>query len=223
MMLSRPCSASTGVRASGASTKRDALRRRAFAHLRRRRRLARRRVDDDQSLARAARDAVGAVDDFLDLRRAGHAQEHDVAAARELGVVATSFAPAASRSSSGLRLRCSAHRERIALGDEVLRDAVAHQPEADEADAWLCSMFMLLLRLIVMADSVARSAGVERAVDQATVERLAAHATRARRRSCSAMSKPAAGDDAMPANVDASGKCRRRASRSASPRRAART
>ena len=78
-MLSRPCSASTGVRASGASTKRTSCVAQHVAHARRRRRLAGRRIDDDQPVRAAARDAVGAEHDLLDLRRAGHAQDHDVA------------------------------------------------------------------------------------------------------------------------------------------------
>ena len=48
-----------------------------------RRRLGGRGVDHDQAGARRGEQAVGAVDDLLDLRRAGDAEEDDVGAARD--------------------------------------------------------------------------------------------------------------------------------------------
>ena len=86
MMLSRPCSASTGVRASGASTNctpERASASRIFVVVAGSRG---RRVDDDQPGARGAGDAVLAMDDLLDLRRAGDAEEHDVGSARDVRV-----------------------------------------------------------------------------------------------------------------------------------------
>ena len=47
--------------------------------------------------------------------------------------VATSFAPAATRSSSGFRFRARAPST-ATLGDDILRHAVTHQPKADESD-----------------------------------------------------------------------------------------
>ena len=86
MMLSRPCSASTGVRASGASTKRRPARR---STSRIRVVVAGSLVDVSTTISpwRAPRgDAVGAEHDLLHLRRAGHAQEDDVGVPREIGV-----------------------------------------------------------------------------------------------------------------------------------------
>ena len=114
-----------------------ALRGERLAHLRGRRRLARRRVDDDEPLARHAGDAVLAVDDLLDLRRAGHAQEHDVGVARDVGVGLHFLGARREQVLERLAVAVDAHRQRKALGDEVLRDAVAHEADADESDARL--------------------------------------------------------------------------------------
>ena len=148
MMLRRPCSASTGVRASGASTNSTPLAAsssRIFAV-----------VDGslvDVSITiepglRDRRDAVLAVDDFLDLRRAGHAQEDDVVAASEVGVGRHFLGTRGEQVLERLAVAVRAHRERKALGDEVLGDAVAHEAEADESDAGLSVHAFRCVRLL---------------------------------------------------------------------------
>ena len=94
IMLSRPCSASTGVRASGASTNATPFSASASRILVV---VAGSLVDVSTTImpgARRARDAVVAEHDLLDLRRAGDAQDHDVGRrARRPRWSSTSFAP----------------------------------------------------------------------------------------------------------------------------------
>jgi len=114
-----------------------ALFRQRFAHLRGCRRFARRRVDHHETLVRHGRNAVLAVDDFLDLRRAGHAQDDDVGVARNIGIGLDFRGARCQKISEGCAVAIDPHRQRKALGDEILGDAVAHEADADEADAGL--------------------------------------------------------------------------------------
>ena len=207
MMLSWPCSASTGVRASGASTNRTPC----FASASRICVVvAGSLVDVSTTIspcARRARDAVGAEHDLLDLRRAGHAQEHDVGCARDLGV--------------GLRL-LRARREQVVDGR-----AVAMRAHASADSPWSTRFFAMpwpirptpmkpmrgLSMLVLLLGS--SDAGVEVRPADVDASRSAVGSggstrKRARRRSCSAMSKPAAGDDAP---------CRRASTRRGSRRK----
>src|SRR5690348_4999367 len=105
-----------------------------LAHPRRRRGLARRRVDDDQPLWRSAGNAVGTEDDLLDLRSAGHAENHDVGVARELRIARRLAGAGRQQILRRFAIAMHAQREREAFRQEILRDAVAHEPNADEAD-----------------------------------------------------------------------------------------
>ena len=107
MVLSRPSSASLGVRASGASIKLHAAGREVGADAARSTPARRWSVSTTISPgARRLEQAVLAVDDVLDLGRAGDADEDDVGgAARIRHCVFASFAPAASRSARLARLR----------------------------------------------------------------------------------------------------------------------
>ncbi len=113
------------------------LRREIGPDCRSRCRLGRRRVDDDQALSRGPEQTIGAVDDRLDLRRPGHAEKDDIRSVRQvrrsLGFRRTGGDDVLQR----LAVAVGEHLEREPLGDDVLRHAVAHQPEADEADARL--------------------------------------------------------------------------------------
>mgnify|MGYP003694353799 CR=1 FL=1 len=76
------------------------------------------------------RDAIGAEDDFLDLRRAGDAKEDDVGATREVGVGLHFLGALREQIFDRRAIAVRANRQRITLGDQVLRDAVAHEPDA---------------------------------------------------------------------------------------------
>ena len=105
-----------------------------------RRRLGGRGVDHDQAVARAREQALRAVDDLLDLRRAGDAEEDDVGAARAPRHCSS---PPARRRRAGrrgvMRLRLTLKVSGIALGQQVLRHAVAHHADADESDPRRCA------------------------------------------------------------------------------------
>ncbi len=107
------------------------------ANLRRRRGLGGRGVDHDETFTRGAENAVFAVDDLLDLRRPRHAQDHDIRRAGELGVGLRFARSGREDVLRRLPVAVHAHRQRKALGHEILRHAVAHQPKADEPDARL--------------------------------------------------------------------------------------
>ena len=148
MMLSRPCSASTGVRASGASTKRTPLAAsssRIFAVV------AGSLVDVSMTMSPLrATDAMPSLPLTISSTcGAPVTHRNTMSASRATSAfVFTSFAPAASRSSSGLRLRLTRDRQRKPLGDEILRDAVAHEADADESDAGFVHVCVLLFRLM---------------------------------------------------------------------------
>jgi hypothetical protein len=118
MVLSLPSSASTGVRASGASTRVAPC----CAH-----KAAKRRVDSG-SLVEVSitirpalaldRHAVGAQQAFFHLRRAGHADHHDVAG-RAIRRWPACLAPAASRSASVVAVAVDLEGEGEALGQQV--------------------------------------------------------------------------------------------------------
>ena len=156
-----------------------ALRGEVVAHLRRRRGLARRRVDDDHPAARHRRDALGPVDDLLDLRRPGDAQEHDVGVARHVRVGLSLLRPGGQQVLERLAVAVGAHRERKALGDEVLRDAVAHQADADEADAWFAHWEFPFGRLRIA--ELSRSPSARRAPSARAGARARSAAGRCRR------------------------------------------
>ena len=115
----------------------DAGERERFAHLRRRGRLARRRVDDDEPDPRGGGDAVLAMDDLLDLRRARDAEDDDVRRPRHVRVGRDLLRACGEQVRERRAIAMRAHRQRKALRDEVLRDPVTHETEADEADARL--------------------------------------------------------------------------------------
>ena len=93
----------------------DALLRERFARLRGRPRLRGRRVDDDQPVARGRHEPVGAEHDLLDLRRAGHAQEHDVGVARDVGIARDFLRARGQQILERLAVAVRAHRQRKPL------------------------------------------------------------------------------------------------------------
>ena len=134
--LSLPASASTGVRASGASTKLTPAAAQGSRSL----------AVESGSLVelstiirpwrRAGEQAVGARHRGLDLRRAGDAQEHDVAAAASAGRRRGLGRAGGQQVGHALAVAVHGERQRVALGEQVLRHAVAHQSRgADESDA----------------------------------------------------------------------------------------
>ena len=148
MMLSLPSSASTGVRASGASTNStpaEASESRIFVVV------AGSHVDVSTTMSpvRAALAMPSLPLTISSTCGAPVTQRNTMSDARATSaLVVTSFAPAASRSSSGLAVAVRADRQRKTLGDEVLRDPMAHEAETDEADARLRARaaFMCILR-----------------------------------------------------------------------------
>ena len=138
-VLSRPSSASFGVRASGASMKR----RRPCAAKSARMRAVEAGSAVEVSITIEARRAPRpsrpsvAVDDLLDLRRAGDAENHDVGCLRasSRGVFDLVRAGGEQVLQVARGCGCALKREREALGQQVLRHAVAHHAEADESDA----------------------------------------------------------------------------------------
>ena len=81
-------------------------------------------------------EAVWRAHEGLDLRRAGHAEEDDVAVARErlraLGLLGAASHEVIDRSAVAM----AEDGKRKTLGEEIFRHAVAHEAEADEADAF---------------------------------------------------------------------------------------
>ena len=106
------------------------------ADARRRRRLGGRRVDDDEAGARGLCQAAFAPDDVLDLRRARDADEDDVGRARDLDRARCLARAGRDQVGEALAVAVRLERQRIALGEQVLRHAVAHHADADEADPW---------------------------------------------------------------------------------------
>ncbi len=134
--------------------------------------------------------------------------------------LAASVAPAARRSSRGARLRCTRSAHGVALGDQVLRDAMPHQADADEADSWFAHA-VSPPRWTLRNDRIGRARGKYRSLRSfhgQRIERTQPRATALVQRD----HQPAARDDAhagdrrtRPGNAD------RQSSRPASPRRAA--
>ena len=188
MTLSRPSSASLGVRASGASTKVTPF----FA-----RSAAIRAVESgslvEQSTtirpaARALEQAVLPVDDLFHLRRAGDAEEDDVALrapARRRSSLRV--APSLTRLSTGARLRWPRTVSGKPLVDEVLGHAVAHQADADEADALrgahafllheIFILFLLQNRIVILQCTVKRFSKTAPAEPERTKQRMRAPRT----------------------------------------------
>ena len=97
--------------------------------------LAGRAVDDDEAAPRAGEQARRARHRRLDLRRAGDAQEDDLARRGELGGAAALLRAGGEQVGDALAVAVHGERERVALGEQVLRHAVAHQSRcADESD-----------------------------------------------------------------------------------------
>src|ERR1700730_13023297 len=125
MVLSRPSSASFGVRASGASTYLVPFLARSS------------RIFAVEAGSGGAQDSVLTVDDLLDLWRTGDAENHDIRGARQLGI-GLHFLCARGKNVLGrLAILVQTHRQRKAFGDQVLGHAVTHQSQANKADSRL--------------------------------------------------------------------------------------
>ena len=114
-------------------------------------RLRGRRVDHDEPGASDAEDAVLAVDDLLDLRRAGDAQDHHVGRLGELCIALRFLRPGGENVLCSLTIAVHTDRQRETLGDEILRHAVTHQTKADEADARFVGLHVAILRNVTRA------------------------------------------------------------------------
>ena len=112
---------------------RDPFRRELLRHAPRRGRLGGRAVDDEQGPADRS-EPVLPLHDRLDLRRAGHAEHDDVALLGDLPRAGRLLRAASLEIVDRLALAMGEHGQRPAFLDDVLRHAVAHEPDADEAD-----------------------------------------------------------------------------------------
>ncbi len=111
----------------------DAGLRAQFGKARRRDRVGRRRVDDDEPLARMGEEPVRAGDQRLHLRRARQAQADHVAGGRQFGGRPDLDAAPLGQILGGLAAAVAQEAQREAGLHDVFRHAVAHVAEADEA------------------------------------------------------------------------------------------
>ena len=94
-----------------------------------------RRVDHVEARSRRGEQAVIGIDVLFHLRRAGDAEDHDIGTRRQFGARADLDRAGGEQilQVGAVAMRLEAECE--ALGEQVLRDAVAHHAEADESDA----------------------------------------------------------------------------------------
>ena len=147
IVLSRPCSASTGVRASGASTNsaRFAPKSSRISPSTPARRSTCRRRSSPRAPPRAGRCRRRRSDSICGVPVTHRNTMSDCRAT--LGVGRHFLRAGREQVLERLPVAVRAHGERIALGDEVLRHAVAHQAQPDEADARLRVLRSCVLRV----------------------------------------------------------------------------
>jgi hypothetical protein len=118
-------------------------------------------VHDHQPLVCAREQAVLAAEHGLDLRRAGHADEHDVARRGQLGGAGAFRRPGREQVGHAFAVAVDGDRQRMPLGEQVPGHAVAHQARgADESDA-----------LHARAPKVDEARIIERRIGAATLRR----------------------------------------------------
>ena len=91
-------------------------------------------VDQDLTAACGFEDPAFTVDQVLDLRRAGDAQEHDVRSADQASHVLGLLGATAHQILHRLTVAMSQHCQRESFLHQVLRYAVTHESRPDKAD-----------------------------------------------------------------------------------------
>jgi hypothetical protein len=111
-------------------------------------------VDDEERPPRRC-EPVGPLDHAAHLRRAGHAEEHDVARLRDFARRRDLVRPERDKSVDRRTVAVRHDGQRPALGQNVGRHALPHQTEPDEADPLLRHHFSLLAPPAGGADTTA--------------------------------------------------------------------
>jgi hypothetical protein len=117
-------------------------------------------VDHDQPRVRAFEHAARAEDRRLDLDRGGEAEKEDIAGACDFGRAPSLNRTALHQIIDRRAIAMTHDGERMPLLQDVLRRAVAHQPDADVADFFFAH-FVLLWRMILSENRFPSPIGVE--------------------------------------------------------------